>query len=201
MGQGQILSIKNMPKPLPYYPPGAYLPIVGSGSGNGSEVGLSPTMTVKRIVNPNDRNCSGAGLGPGLGLGSGQGFEDSFARHSADATRPRQSTTTTTSGRSTIRGFTTRGTVTTPIGSTRAASVGLMMSRQSLLSRSTDLNLMAKSHLLSGSLATAGSMVSSSSQVDGHVVGIGTGSGVVDRRERAVTDIMEFDDDRCVRAW
>ena len=81
----------------------------------------------------------------------------------------------------------------------------MMMSRESLLSRSTDLNMMARSHLLaSGSRSlTNTSMVNSSLQVDGLIGDSGGDSGggvhvVGHHRQRAVTDLMEFDDDRWV---
>ena len=171
-GQGQGKSIKNMVKPLPYYPPGAYLPITGSGPGLGSgvQVGLTPTMIVKKIVNPNHRNYTGPGPGQGLGLAQGQGL-------------------------GLTRGASYRGATTAPypvtVNTTRAASVGMVMSRQSLLSRSTDLQMLMtrnRNNLQSGSNINinSGSVISSSSQIDSR----GAGAGF--------DDYMEFDDDRLV---
>ena len=146
------------------------MPITGSGPGLGSgvQVGLTPTMIVKKIVNPNHRNYTGPGPGQGLGLAQGQGL-------------------------GLTRGASYRGATTAPypVTTTRAASVGMVMSRQSLLSRSTDLQMLMtrnRNNLQSGSNINinSGSVISSSSQIDSR----GGGGGF--------DDFMEFDDDRSV---
>ena len=80
------------------------------------------------------------------------------------------------------------------------------MSRQSLLSRSTDLNFIARNNVQSGGSFhhTNSSVLSGSSQMDDRVIngrgvdmGSGSGSGM-GVRDRAITDLIEFDDDRWV---